>query len=69
MQSRRQSIIEIITSTVIGFAVSMMVTFYLLPAWGLHPSVSDAWGITALYTGVSMVRSYLMRRWFNRAMK
>lgn len=67
MQSKRKSMVEALTSTAIGFGVLMSLTLYVLPAWGLHPTISDAWGITALYTAVSMIRCYLVRRWFDSA--
>lgn len=62
MQSRAQSMIETLTSTAIGFAGSLLIaTLYLrynLPYAAL--------GITTLCTVWSVVRGYLIRRYFNR---
>lgn len=64
--SRRMDAAEAITSTAVGFAVSMALTFWALPLWGFEPSPFDAMGITALYTGASIVRGYVVRRAFRR---
>lgn len=66
MQSRSLSAVEAITSTAIGFGVSLALTFTVLPAFGYHVTASHAWGITAIYTAVSILRSYAVRRLFNR---
>ena len=65
-QTRRLSIIEILTSTAIGFFVALFLIHYALPLWGLHPTNGDGWGIATLFTVVSIVRGYLVRRYFNR---
>lgn len=65
MQTRLFSLIEVITSMTIGVAVSFLITVYILPVWGLYPSLRDAVGMTTLYTSVSMVRAYVIRRIFN----
>ena len=60
------SAVEAVTSTAIGFAVSLALTFTVLPAFGYAVTAPDAWGITAIYTAVSIARSYAVRRMFNR---
>lgn len=66
MQTRSLSAIEAITSTAIGFGVSLALTFTVLPAFGYAVTAPDAWGITAIYTAASIARSYAVRRMFNR---
>lgn len=66
MQTRSLSAVEAVTSTAIGFAVSLALTFTVLPAFGYAVTAPDAWGITAIYTTVSIARSYAVRRMFNR---
>jgi len=65
MQCRSVSLIEATASTAIGFAVSLALTFTVLPAFGYAVTAPDAWGITAIYTTASVVRSYAVRRLFN----
>ena len=64
-QSRRMSAAEAVMGTAIGFAVSLALTFTVLPAFGYHVSAPDAWGITAIYTAASILRGYVVRRAFN----
>jgi uncharacterized protein (DUF697 family) len=59
------SAVEAITSTAVGFAVSLALTFTVLPAFGYEVTAPHAWGITAIYTLASVARAYLVRRAFN----
>ena len=65
MQPRRLSALEAVASTAIGFGVSLALTFTVLPLFGYHVTASHAWGITAIYTGASIIRGYAVRRAFN----
>ena len=65
MQTRSMSALEAVTSTAVGFAVSLALTFTVLPAFGYAVTASHAWGITAIYTAASILRSYAVRRAFN----
>jgi len=64
-QSRQSSAIEAVANVAIGMAVSWLVTYYVLPVWGLKPSPVDAAAITLVYSIVSFARSYALRRTFN----
>ena len=64
MQRRSVSAIEAVTSTAVGFGVSLALTFTVLPAFGYAVTAPDAWGITVVYTLASVVRSYAVRRLF-----
>lgn len=66
MQSRRLSAAEAVVSTAIGFAVSLALTVTVLPAFGYPVTAPDAWGITAVFTVASVLRSYVVRRVFAR---
>jgi len=66
MQTRRHSLIESCANVAIGFLVSLVATATVLPAAGVQTSLRQNVGITAAFTAISIVRSYLVRRWFNR---
>lgn len=67
MQSRLQSLIEQLFNIGSGFVLSLMVWEFLVkPIWNLDTSFSENFSITCLFTVVSIVRSYLWRRAFNR---
>lgn len=65
-QSRLSSLAETCISIAIGFLVSLVITAWLLPAYGHPVSLADNLQITAIYTVASIVRGYLVRRAFNR---
>lgn len=56
---------EAVTSTVVGFIVSLALTFTVLPAFGYAVTASHGLGITVIYTVASIARSYAVRRAFN----
>lgn len=65
-QSKLQSFLEANVSTAVGFAISWAVTPFVLAAFGLPVSAGKAFGITAAFTAISIVRGYFVRRLFNR---
>lgn len=65
-QSHLMSFVEANCNAIVGLLVSWLFTFYGLPMFGFDPNVAQATGITACYFFLSVGRSYLLRRWFNR---
>lgn len=65
-QSRAHSLAETVTSITVGFIVSMLLQAVLLPWYGHPISLSDNFQITAIFTVASLLRSYGLRRLFNR---
>lgn len=65
MQSRLMSAAEAVANVAVGYAVAVAATAVVLPAFGYAVSAGDALGISAVFTAVSLVRSYLLRRAFN----
>ena len=66
MQTKKQSFIEANTSTFIGFVVSYMLAYTVLPLYGVEQSAATSLEITLIFTVVSIVRGYAVRRLFNR---
>jgi hypothetical protein len=67
-QKKAHSLIEAVFNTLIGFAISVAANLAVLPLFGLKVGVSDAFWIGIIFTGISIVRSYVLRRIFNRIM-
>jgi len=67
MQSRRGSLIEATANTVIGYLVAVAANIAVLPMFGIQPSVSQSFAIGLVFTVISLVRSYALRRLFNRS--
>jgi len=64
-QSRRASLIEAWTNIVIGFAINFMANLLFLPLLGAEFTWSENFWLGWLYTAVSIIRQYVIRRWFN----
>lgn len=65
MQSRLGSMMEAIASTAIGYGVAVVSNLLLLPIFGFQPTLHEASSLALLFTGISLVRGYLVRRLFN----
>lgn len=64
-QSRTASAIESTTSTAVGFVLSWALTPTILLAFGYQVGAGKAFGITVIYTVLSLLRGYGVRRVFN----
>lgn len=67
-QLKSHSFIESIFNVVIGFFISMAANLIVLPWFGFKVSIKSAFGIGIIFTFISIVRSYALRRLFNRIM-
>ena len=66
MQSRKHSAIEAITNVFVGYWVAVGATQAILPLFGLPVRFDQNLAISGLFTVVSLIRSYALRRLFNR---
>lgn len=64
-QSRRTSFIEATTNTALGFIIAILSQIAVFPLFGIHIPLSSNLGIGAWFTGISLARSFVIRRWFN----
>lgn len=65
-QSRRMSAIESAANIAVGFGVALATQVAVFPLFGLHASAGQHVAISLLFTAVSFVRSYAIRRAFER---
>ena len=65
MQSKRESMIESLTSTTIGWFISFIANMLVLPLFGYNINLTDGLLISIIFTIISIVRGYVVRRWFN----
>lgn len=66
MQSRRQSLIEAITNVVVGYALAVLTQIVVFPWFGLQIPFRDNLAIGAVFVMISLLRSYALRRLFER---
>lgn len=65
MQTRKHSLLESITNIAIGYTIALLSQLIIFPIFNTHIPLSDNILITFYFTIISLVRSYLLRRWFN----
>jgi uncharacterized membrane protein (DUF485 family) len=66
-QSRTMSAIEATANVAIGYGINFAANLIVLPAFGFAVTAADAAGIGVVFTAISLARSYVLRRAFNRA--
>lgn len=64
-QSRLGSLAETTINMIVGFWLSVLVQAIVFPLYGYELKLHDNMAIVALFTIVSMIRSYVLRRIFN----
>lgn len=64
-QSRLGSLLESLLNVAIGFTVNYVANLLILPLFGIHITLAENFHLGLIYTGISIARSYLVRRWFN----
>lgn len=65
-QSRAMSLIESITNVVVGYVLAITTQLIVFPWFGLHPSLGENLSLGALFAGISLLRSFALRRLFER---
>lgn len=65
MQSKKMSLVETCASTAIGYLVALATQLAVFPLFGLTVGMAANLWIGAIFTGVSIVRGYAVRRLFN----
>lgn len=65
-QSRTMSAVESVANVAIGYGIAVATQAAVFPLFGIHATTADHLAIGAIFTVVSLARSYVLRRVFNR---
>ena len=65
-QSPLMSLIEAIANVLAGFVLAVATQLILFPILGLHPSLAQSLRIGLIFTLLSILRSFALRRLFER---
>ena len=65
LQTKRQSLIETLTNVAIGYLISFIANMLVLPLFGYNINLTDGVLISIIFTIISIVRGYFIRRFFN----
>lgn len=60
------SLIEAITNVAVGYALAVVTQVLVFPWFGLRASLGDNLALGLVFTAVSLIRSYALRRLFTR---
>ena len=69
MQSRCMSLVEAITNVVVGYALAVATQIVVFPWFGLQASLGENLALGGVFTGISLLRSYALRRLFEAAQR
>ena len=65
-QSRRMSLVEALTNVLVGYVLAVATQIVVFPWFGLVVSIGNTLAIGAIFVITSLLRSYVLRRLFER---
>jgi hypothetical protein len=65
-QSRAMSLVESIANVIVGYGVAVATQILIFPVFGLQITLAQNLKMGAVFTVVSIARSYVLRRLFER---
>lgn len=65
-QTRKGSLAEALINVLIGYGINLIANALIFPLFGWHISLKQNIALGVFYTIISIVRSYFIRRWFNK---
>ena len=65
-QSRVMSLVESVANVIVGYALAVITQILIFPVFGLHMTLAQNLKMGAVFTVVSLARSYVLRRVFER---
>ncbi|MEL0436698.1 DUF7220 family protein [Phycobacter sp. K97] len=63
-QSRLMSLAEAVANVIVGYGVAVVTQILIFPIFGLHTTLAQNLQMGLLFTGVSIIRSFVLRRLF-----
>ena len=63
-QSRLMSLVESLANVLVGYSVAVATQMLVFPLFGIAVSITENLLIGSIFTAVSIVRSYALRRGF-----
>ena len=65
MQTRWMSLVESSANVVVGYGLAVLTQILVFPIFGLQASVGENLLIGGVFTAISVIRSFALRRVFN----
>ena len=64
-QKKRHSLLEVVLNVTIGYVIAILTQMAVFPLFGIQVAFHNQLAIGGIFTAVSIVRSYYVRRLFN----
>ena len=65
-QTRLMSLVEAVANVIVGYGVAVVTQTLIFPVLGLHTTLAQNLKMGAVFTVVSIARSFALRRLFER---
>ena len=65
-QSRAMSLVEAVANVIVGYGLAVVTQMLIFPIFGLQTTLAQNLKMGAVFTVVSLARSYVLRRLFER---
>ena len=65
MQTRKLSALEAMSNTIVGFLISLLLVNIVLPMYGFDIKFNQSVSMTLIFSGASIVRGYIIRRFYH----
>ena len=63
------SLLEAVTNVVVGYGIAVVTQILIFPVFGLHTTLAQNLKMGATFSGVSIARSFALRRLFEALRK
>ena len=63
-QSRHMSLVESVANVAVGYGIAVLTQILIFPVFGLRTTLAQNLQMGGIFTGVSILRSFLLRRVF-----
>jgi len=63
---RRIPLVEAVANVIVGYGVAVVTQILIFPVFGLQTTLAQNLKMGALFTGISIIRSFALRRLFER---
>ena len=63
-QSRLMSFVESVANVIVGYGIAVVTQILIFPFFGLHTTLMQNLQMGLVFTGVSIARSFILRRLF-----
>ena len=66
MQTKKHSHLEVMTNQISGIVIGWLIVYFIFPLMGAETTATHATASTAMFFVASYIRSYTIRRLFNK---